>query len=99
MGISAAAILILRFLHADYILEVISSRAANWGIILLTVAVFALLALDRYELSHLLKSHLQSCGMDCCPCRNPGGKGSLQILGFGKPESTRQNTLPGRLKT
>lgn len=54
MGISAAAILILRFLHADYILEVISSRAANWGIILLTVAVFAPLALDRYELSHLL---------------------------------------------
>ena len=53
MGISALIILLLRLIRANRVLELISTQGANWGIILLTVAVFAPLALDRYDFHQL----------------------------------------------
>lgn len=53
MGISALIILLLRTLRANQILELIASKGANWGIVLLTVAVFAPLALGKYDFAQL----------------------------------------------
>ena len=51
MGISALIILLLRLMHANNVLQIISTKGADWGIILLTVAVFAPLALNKYDFS------------------------------------------------
>ena len=53
MGFSAAIVLGLRLLHGNRVLELLASKGVNWGILLLTVAIFAPLALDHYKIEQL----------------------------------------------
>ena len=53
LGLSACAILVLRLVGATGVLTLLADKGINWGIFLLTLAVFAPLALNRYDFSQL----------------------------------------------
>lgn len=53
MVISTAVVLVLRLLHSQKILSLLSDKSMNWGIIIITIGFLAPIALGKYELYQL----------------------------------------------